>query len=59
MHYGLSRQNEDGSWDRQAAYFDAGKSDTVVSFGSEDIVTALCLEALCRSIGRRVEEQAQ
>lgn len=47
----LSRQNEDGSWDRRAVYFDAGKSDTVVSFGSEDIVTALCLEAVWRSVG--------
>ncbi|NDC76580.1 MAG: hypothetical protein EBZ67_01660 [Chitinophagia bacterium] len=53
----LSKQNEDGSWDRRAAYFDAGKSDTVVSFGSEDIVTALCLEAVCRSIGGKAGEQ--
>lgn len=55
----MSRQNEDGSWDRRAAYFDAGKSDTVVSFGSEDIVTALCLEAVWRSIGRKEEVQPQ
>jgi hypothetical protein len=52
----MSRQNEDGSWDRRAAYFDAGKSDRVVSYGSEDIVTALCLEALSRSLGRKAED---
>jgi hypothetical protein len=50
----MSKQNADGSWDRRACYFDAGKSDTVVSYGSEDIVTALCLEALSRC-KRRME----
>lgn len=44
----VSRQNGDGSWDKRACYFDAGKSDTVVAYGSEDIVTALCLEAIGR-----------
>jgi len=47
----VSRQNADGSWDKRACYFDAGKADTVVAYGSEDIVTALCLEAISRCKG--------
>lgn len=44
----VSKQNGDGSWDRRACYFDAGKADRVVAYGCEDMVTAVCLEAVAR-----------
>ncbi len=45
VRYLLDRQNEDGSWPRAAYYIDFDEG----YYGSEEITTALCIEALARS----------